>query len=107
MRVLWRDLYEAEIGCQVAAENVTRSIWRIVRVLKVMREAQGWTADYLSKVVGVEVRTIHRIEQEVQLPKVSTLRGMLSVFGLDAPATPIFFTSKPKQQTVKKGTKRR
>lgn len=107
LRDLYRKLWEKALASQVAAEMTTQATWEVVRLLRRMREERGWTPEYMAKLISVELRTIHRIEQEVQLPKPSTLRDMIEAFGYQVPMTPILFTSKPSQANIKKGTRRK
>lgn len=96
------------LASQMAAERVTTCIWALVRHLRHLRELNGWTPEYMAALINVEVRTIHRIEQEVQLPKFSTLKAMVFAFGYEVPHVPILFTSKPSRSAItKKGTRTR
>jgi transcriptional regulator with XRE-family HTH domain len=103
---LIRDLFEAQIQAQIANEKITACVTDIVEWLTDERRLRGWSVQYMAELLRVEVRTVHRIEQGVAIPRGSTIKRYIEVFGYQYPLTPVLFASKFKPKAVvKKATR--
>lgn len=106
LRALCRSLFEADVSCQIAAERATACTLAVVRHIVQMRLEHGWSTQYMAELLTKSHDEYVDIERETTVPKSSTLKRMIDVFGYDYPHTPKIFVSRPKHN-IKKGTRRR
>jgi DNA-binding XRE family transcriptional regulator len=60
----------------------------VVRRLRGMREARGWTADHTARLLGYDTNTLWRWEHGETVPRVDQLADYAQAFGLDLALTP-------------------
>jgi len=61
--------------------NLTKSL--LGKKIKQLRKNKGWTQDYMSELVGINAKSILRIENGKTFPTVENLEKIADIFGLE------------------------
>lgn len=87
-----RQLSEAHVAAQVAAERIRASKRAIAMYLGDERKLRGWTVEFMTVMCGVNcVGDYMEIENGVSTPKDGILKNMMRAFGFEPPVLARFF----------------
>ena len=53
------------------------------RKIRLLRKAKGWTQDYLSELLGINPKSVLRIESGQTFPTIQNLEKLAEVFGIE------------------------